>query len=776
MGKSLNHTMVAALLVVSALALPLAAWYVTGVHDAQREAEERVQLPQRKARETATQLAVSLAERLESLREQESRRPFFQYKNLTFDPRGQYEGEAVIASPLAVEPADPFIRAYFQIDKNDKLTMPTINDDIPEANLVRDLPGNLAIRKELAPAASIINGAGQHNPYFNWNAYPPWLHAAEQNPSNQPENNNDLAQQVMPMQPSPSTGNSSSSSMYNAPEQHRATSSSIQQAAQGQQQAPQIRLQQQKQKQTLNQRNQERIQNDSGPSNYRNAQQSAPQRERGSSRQQQAKPQQQEVPQSSQYSFYNRSPPPIKQEKVQTYSATAWDNIHQSNKLYTELMNRKGKIKENGGSYSKGSSSKIDPSEKNRPLTKDSQQTQTLAKVPSKDEMLPSKKGPSKPAKDPESETTQTILKPHREDPEKVVIREGPLLWNTIPVENRPALMALRKVSTPEGPLTQGFEVSMSAVDEWIKNASFPARLSPGLPPDGSSAPLPIQGDPWYISVDMSRQLALAKAGTAGIYTRFQWTFWIGALIATVAGICVILLVWMSERTARQRSQFAASAAHELRTPLAGMRMYGEMLAEGLGNPAKSKDYARRIGNEAERLGRVVGNVLNFTRLEQGNLGVHPEPGDLAQAVKDCIARQQPALEAAGAVVSTNIAQDLPTVSFDRDAVSHIVQNLLDNAEKYTREATDRSIQISLRYLQDTKALVLSIADRGPGVSNPLKNKLFTPFKRGENTDAPAGLGLGLALCQALVKAQGGTISCQDNPDGGAMFCVSFPT
>ena len=153
-------------------------------------------------------------------------------------------------------------------------------------------------------------------------------------------------------------------------------------------------------------------------------------------------------------------------------------------------------------------------------------------------------------------------------------------------------------------------------------------------------------------------------------------------MAAGLAGLLVVAMVHQSERLAQQRAQFAAAAAHELRTPLAGMRLYGEMLAEGLGNPDRARDYARRIAGEAERLGRVVTNVLSFTRLEQGSISVRPQPGDLAAAVRDACRRQRPALEESGAELELELAEDLPPVSFDHDAVANILQNLLDNAEK----------------------------------------------------------------------------------------------
>src|SRR5260221_7625556 len=122
------------------------------------------------------------------------------------------------------------------------------------------------------------------------------------------------------------------------------------------------------------------------------------------------------------------------------------------------------------------------------------------------------------------------------------------------------------------------------------------------------------------------------------------------------------------------------------------------MLAGGWGHPPRGKDPARRAAEEAARLGRVVSNVLGFTRLERGALQVRPESGGRGAVVREWVDRQRPAVEAAGASLELSVADDLPEVKFDRDAIAEILQNLVDNAEKYSRSAKDRSIEVSLSF------------------------------------------------------------------------------
>ena len=232
------------------------------------------------------------------------------------------------------------------------------------------------------------------------------------------------------------------------------------------------------------------------------------------------------------------------------------------------------------------------------------------------------------------------------------------------------------------------------------------------------------------------------------------------------------MLVARAERLARERSQFAAAAAHELRTPLAGLQLYGDMLADGLGDPAKLRDYARRMSEEASRLGRVVSNVLGFSQLQRGNLSVDLRVGALGDALHELAERARPALDRAGATLALDVAPEL-SARFDRDAVARIVGNLLDNAEKYGRQAADRTIALAARAAGGV--VEIAVSDRGPGVAARARPRLFRPFARGVSDDGPAGLGLGLALSQSLARAMGGDLAHRPVPGGGAAFVLTLP-
>jgi len=358
--------------------------------------------------------------------------------------------------------------------------------------------------------------------------------------------------------------------------------------------------------------------------------------------------------------------------------------------------------------------------------------------------------------------------------PDEVVVLVGPLVWSSLTVDEGAALVALRRVQSPEGERVQGFEVARAALDDLLADGPLRGRLVPGPGYGPGTAPVPVAGAAWHVEVPFEGLSERASAEVAALEGAAISRAVFGGLLALFAGAAVIALIVATERLARRRARFAAAAAHELRTPLAGLRMYGEMLAEGLGKPERRQDYARRVASEAERLGRVVGNVLDFTRLERRSLAVSTSPGDLAEATATIAARLAPAIEAAGATLTVSLpGAPLPPILFDRDALAQVISNLVDNAEKYTRGAPRRGIE--LRVERSQGGARITVEDAGPGVPRALQGRLFVAFERGEGRDHPAGLGLGLALAKALVEAQGGAITHAQREGGGAVFSVTLP-
>ena len=358
-------------------------------------------------------------------------------------------------------------------------------------------------------------------------------------------------------------------------------------------------------------------------------------------------------------------------------------------------------------------------------------------------------------------------------DERPVAVETSRFLWTTLAAPGGgPLLAAIRTVRGPSDRRLQGFIVDGVEVGKLLDVTDLSARFAPAAPDSiarGIVAPVGLTN--WTLTIDAAAAMPVAQARALAIRGRFHRGFALGLLAAVLAGLAVIALLWQSERLALQRSRFAAAAAHELRTPLAGLRMYGEMLAEGLGEPARARDYARTIAAEAERLGRVVANVLGFTRLERGALRVNAVPGDLAALVRGIVDRHRPALEAAGAAVSLEVEPGLPAGVFDPDAVHQILHNLLDNAERHTRQAVDRRIEVSIA--RTASGLALTVADHGPGMAGAAGGA------RPHRSPSPAaGLGLGLRMVEALARAQGGDVAYVAHAEpggGGARVTVTLP-
>jgi len=352
--------------------------------------------------------------------------------------------------------------------------------------------------------------------------------------------------------------------------------------------------------------------------------------------------------------------------------------------------------------------------------------------------------------------------------PAPVTITISPLLWRTLSFDNKPSLVAVRQVQTPDGTFAQGFVVNPSTLADWV--ASKANDMVADLRPAGIDGAEVVPG--WRLTVaPRPQRLAQADLEAEAIARTFLVQFFAIGTLAVGAAAFVVVLVRRAESLALERSRFAATAAHELRTPLAGLRLYGDLLADGHGDPEKVRDYARRMGEEAARLGRVVSNVLAFSQLERDHLRIEAQAGPLSDALREVANRVQPTLDRSGATLDVDVPSEL-RASFDRDALARIIGNLIDNAEKYARDAADRTIRLSAR----ARGAIVEVAveDRGHGVADA--TTLFKPFSRGTSgNDNPAGLGLGLALSLAQARAMGGDLLYEPRNGGGARFVLRLP-
>jgi len=220
----------------------------------------------------------------------------------------------------------------------------------------------------------------------------------------------------------------------------------------------------------------------------------------------------------------------------------------------------------------------------------------------------------------------------------------------------------------------------------------------------------------------------------------------------------------------RMRSAILSSVSHDLRTPLATISGAASSLAEGREelNAADRRDLARSIYREADRLDRLLKNLLDMMRLEAGAVRLNKEWHSLDEIIGAALARLEGRLE--GHAVSTAFPTDLPLVFVDGVLLEQVVINLVENAVKYTplRSTMDLSASVS------DHEVIVEVADRGPGIPPGEESRIFDKFYRGKSA-REGGVGLGLTICRGIVEAHGGRIWVENRPGGGALFQFTIP-
>jgi len=236
----------------------------------------------------------------------------------------------------------------------------------------------------------------------------------------------------------------------------------------------------------------------------------------------------------------------------------------------------------------------------------------------------------------------------------------------------------------------------------------------------------------------------------------------LAALLAAAAIVGLVSLyrvVAVQIRFAERRNNFVAAVTHELKTPLTSIRMYGEMLRDGMvEDEATRREYYATITAEGERLTRLINNVMEHGQLRRGQRQANVQRGDVGAVVKEVVEVMTPHIEHEGFKVELHVEQGLPAVRLDADAVKQVLFNVLDNALKYGRGREQQAIVVSCS-AQDA-GVVVSVRDFGPGVAEEQLHTVFEPFFRGESelTRRQKGTGLGLSLVRDLVALMNGEV------------------
>jgi len=218
---------------------------------------------------------------------------------------------------------------------------------------------------------------------------------------------------------------------------------------------------------------------------------------------------------------------------------------------------------------------------------------------------------------------------------------------------------------------------------------------------------------------------------------------------------------------------FVNQVSHELKTPLTSIRMYAELLDREVdeGDEA-TRRHLGIIVSESQRLSRLIGNILTFARSRRGRLRLHPGPGVVDDLIGTVLERFRPAMEGKG--VRTGFDGNAKgDVLFDGDAVEQILGNLFSNVEKYA--ASGGVMEVASR--QADGRTVISVSDRGPGVPEKERDRIFKPFYRLSDrlSDGVTGTGIGLSISRDLARRHGGDLVLAPRP-AGACFRVTLET
>jgi two-component system sensor histidine kinase KdpD len=218
--------------------------------------------------------------------------------------------------------------------------------------------------------------------------------------------------------------------------------------------------------------------------------------------------------------------------------------------------------------------------------------------------------------------------------------------------------------------------------------------------------------------------------------------------------------------TEKLHSALLNSISHDLRTPLASITGAVSALRDpdALLSEATRAELIDDIATEADRLNRLVGNLLDMTRVESGALRVAQEPGDIAEVIGAALEQRAEAVNKHP--LTLRVAHDLPAVRMSEPLIAQVVVNLLDNAVKYS--ASGAPIEISAA--ADGDVMAVEVADRGIGFPEGDERHIFDKFYRVQQPGRVGGTGLGLAIAKGIVEAHGGEISAAHRPGGGSVF------
>jgi signal transduction histidine kinase/tetratricopeptide (TPR) repeat protein len=277
---------------------------------------------------------------------------------------------------------------------------------------------------------------------------------------------------------------------------------------------------------------------------------------------------------------------------------------------------------------------------------------------------------------------------------------------------------------------------------------------------------------PWKI--DLFRKKT-ERSGLLGLRESFYfWTILTLIVILTFGTFLIVRTIAHEMEVLKIKSDFVSSISHEFKTPLTSIKALTERLQEGkVKEPEKMNQYFSIISQDTERLSRLVRNILDFSKIEEGKREYEFVETDVAQLVAQQIEAFSKDVIQKGIHIEAKFAEGIPALNLDREAIGQALNNLLDNAVKFSPDKKDISVAVK----SDQESLRIEVQDQGIGIRSDELNKIFDKFYQGKDTRrlSAKGAGLGLTLVKHIVEAHGGRVSVESAIGQGSTFSLVFP-
>ena len=288
-----------------------------------------------------------------------------------------------------------------------------------------------------------------------------------------------------------------------------------------------------------------------------------------------------------------------------------------------------------------------------------------------------------------------------------------------------------------------------------------------------------------HLTVAAEKRVAESRAALAALETRSQWVI-VAAPLVFAIGFALLLALWRIqsqnerarqktyreiEQLSKLRGEFVSTVSHEFRTPLTGIQGFSEMMRDEELTIAQMREYAGDINKDAQRLARLISDMLDLDRMESGLMTLIANPVDLNGIISDAAAQFR--LRSATHPVVLDLDHALPTLTGDPDRLTQVVTNLLSNAIKYSPAGG----AVELRTRREGNTVMLTVRDQGIGIPNEHLETIFERYSRIESmaTHTIQGTGLGLPIVRQILQLYQGKVWATSEPGKGSVFHVQLP-